>query len=108
VLTVVNDALHRSERTGERQFAAELHRIAGAALMAQTKVAEAEDHFRRAIQVAKTQGARIWELRATANLARLLDRQGKRAEARAVLAEILRLVHRGLRYFGPQGFQSAA
>jgi len=87
-LTVVGDALQRSERTGERQFAAELYRIAGAALMAQTKVAEAENHFRRAIQVAKTQGARIWELRATANLARLLDRQGKRAAARALLAEI--------------------
>jgi predicted ATPase len=87
-LTVVNDALQRSERTGERQFAAELYRIAGAVLMAQTKVAEAEDHFRRAIQVAKTQGGRIWELRATANLARLIDQQGKRAEARAMLAEI--------------------
>ena len=87
-LTVVNDALQRSERTGERQFAAELYRIAGAALMSQTKVVEAEDHFRRAIQVAKAQGARIWELRATGNLARLLDRQGRRAEARARLAEI--------------------
>jgi predicted ATPase len=38
--------------------------------------------------VAKTQGARIWELRATTNLARLVDQQGKRADARAMLAEI--------------------
>ena len=87
-LKVVNDALHQSERTGELQFAAELYRIAGAALMAQAKVAEAEDHFRRAVQVARTQGARMWQQRATTNLARLLDRQGKRAEARAMLAEI--------------------
>jgi DNA-binding winged helix-turn-helix (wHTH) protein/tetratricopeptide (TPR) repeat protein len=87
-LKVVNDALHQSERTGELQFAAELYRIAGAALMAQAKVVEAEDHFRRAVQVARTQGARMWQLRATTNLARLLDRQGKRAEARAMLAEI--------------------
>ena len=87
-LEIVNDALHQSERTGERQFAAELYRIAGAALIAQAKVAEAEDHFRRAIQVAKTQGARIWELRATANLARLVDVQDKRAEASGMLAEI--------------------
>ena len=56
--------------------------------MAQAKVVEAEDHFRRAVQVARTQGARMWQLRATTNLARLLDRQGKRAEARAMLAEI--------------------
>jgi hypothetical protein len=69
-------------------FAAEPYRIAGATLIAQAKVAEAEDHFRRAIEVAKTQGARIWELRATANLAVLLDQQGKRAEARAMLAEV--------------------
>src|SRR5215472_13148749 len=81
-------ARHRSERTGERQFAAELYRIAGAALIDQAKIVEAEDHFRRAIQVAKTQGARIWELRATINLARLLDQHGKHAEARALLSEV--------------------
>ncbi|PWT82119.1 MAG: hypothetical protein C5B58_08780 [Acidobacteria bacterium] len=87
-LKIVNDALHQSERTGERQFAAELYRIAGAALIAQAKVADAEDHFRRAMQVAKTQGARIWELRATTNMARLLSQQGKCAEASGMLADI--------------------
>ena len=38
--------------------------------------------------VARSQNARSLELRATTGLARLLDRQGKRAEARAMLAEI--------------------
>ena len=87
-LNIVDDALHQSERTGEHQFVSELYRIAGAALMAQAKIAKAEDHFRRAIQVAKTQAARIWQLRATTDLARLLDQQGERAEACAMLAKI--------------------
>jgi hypothetical protein len=38
--------------------------------------------------VAKTQSARIWELRASTDLARLLDQKGKRADARAMLAKI--------------------
>jgi predicted ATPase len=61
-LDVVSDALCRSEGSGERQFAAELHRIAGTALMAQGKSVEAENSFRRAIEIARTQGARMWEL----------------------------------------------
>ena len=84
----MSDALFRSEGSGERQFAAELHRIAGTALMAQGKSVEAENSFRRAIEIARTQSARMWELRATTSLARLLDEQGKRAEARDLLAPL--------------------
>jgi predicted ATPase len=87
-LDVVSDALRGTERSGERQFAVELHRIAGTALRAQRKSVEAENSFRRAIEIARTQSARMWELRATTSLARLLDEQGKRDEARAMLAEI--------------------
>ena len=56
--------------------------------MAQGKSVEAENSFRRAIEIARTQSARMWELRATTSLARLLDEQGKRAEARTMLVEI--------------------
>jgi predicted ATPase len=87
-LDVVSEALHQTERTGERQFVAELYRIAGTAVLARGKFVEAGDYFHRAIQVARMQGARMWELRATMGLARLLDKQGKRAGARAVLAVI--------------------
>jgi predicted ATPase len=87
-LDVVSDALCRSEGSGEGQFAAELHRIAGTAVMAQGKSVEAENSFRRAIEIARTQSARMWELRATTSLARLLDEQGRRDEARTMLAEI--------------------
>ena len=48
----------------------------------------AEAHFRKAIDIAKGQSAKSWELRATTSLARLLDTQGNRDEARAMLAEI--------------------
>ena len=49
---------------------------------------EAEDLFRDAIRIARGEEARSFELLATTSLARLLAKQGKRAEARAMLAEI--------------------
>jgi predicted ATPase len=87
-LDVVSDALRQTERSGERQFAAQLHRIEGMSLMTQGKPAEAENSFRRAIEIALGQGARTWELRAATGLASFLAKQGKRAEAHTMLAEI--------------------
>ena len=51
-------------------------------------VAEAEQCFRTAIEIARRQSARSIELRAATSLARLLAKQGRRDEARAMLAEI--------------------
>jgi predicted ATPase len=48
----------------------------------------AETSLQKAIEVARRQQARSWELRATTSLARLLQKQGKQEEARQVLAEI--------------------
>jgi predicted ATPase len=48
----------------------------------------AEVRLRRAIGIAQGQGTKWWELRATMSLARLLAKQGRRDEARAMLAEI--------------------
>jgi predicted ATPase len=87
-LDVVSDALRQTEGSGERQFAAELHRIAGMALLTQEKPVEAESSLLRAREIARTQSARMWELRATTGLARLLDSQGRHEEAHAMLAEI--------------------
>jgi predicted ATPase len=50
--------------------------------------AEAQSCFLRAIEIARRESARSWELRATTSLARLLAKQGKRDEARTMLAEI--------------------
>jgi predicted ATPase len=87
-LDVVSDALHRTQKSGEHQFAAELHRIAGMLALTKNRFVEAEGSFRRAIEIARTQGARMWELRATGNLTRLLEKRGDREAARAMLAEI--------------------
>jgi predicted ATPase len=50
--------------------------------------AEAEGHMRHALDVARHQDAKSWELRAATSLARLWQSQGKRAEARELLAPI--------------------
>ena len=50
--------------------------------------ADAEACFREAIEIAKSQSARWWELRATTSLARLLAKQGRRNEARTMLADV--------------------
>jgi tetratricopeptide (TPR) repeat protein len=52
----------------------------------QPELAEAD--FREAIALSQRIGAKMLELRATASLAQLLDRQGKRDEARTMLADI--------------------
>jgi hypothetical protein len=68
----------------------ELHRVKGELLLIRDPPdeAEAERCFRIAIDIARGQAARWWELRATTSLARLLKRQGKTKEARTMLAEI--------------------
>jgi predicted ATPase len=52
----------------------------------QTELAEAD--FREAIALAQRMGGKAWELRATMSLARLLAKQGRRDEARTMLADI--------------------
>jgi predicted ATPase len=49
---------------------------------------EAQNCFQRAIEIARKQSGKSWELRAATSLARLLDKQGHRDEARAMLADI--------------------
>jgi predicted ATPase len=58
------------------------------ALLTQEKPVEAESSFRRAREIARTQGARMWELRASRSLAGLLAKQGKREEARTTVADV--------------------
>ena len=53
-----------------------------------TSAAEAEACFRTALDVARTQEAKWWELRTSVSLARLLGKNDRREEARALLAEI--------------------
>jgi predicted ATPase len=65
-----------------------MHRLRGTLLLSIHERAAAEDSFRRAIIVAQQQSAKFWELRAATSLARLWRDQGKRIEARDLLAPV--------------------
>ena len=73
-LDLVAEGLATAEQTGQTVAEAELHRLKGELLMLKDpgNVAEAERCLRTAIEVAHRQGARLFELRATVSLARLL------------------------------------
>jgi predicted ATPase len=115
-LTVLAEALAQVEKTGERVYEAELYRLKGEltlqfkaslkqvsgksqASQDKTKVpnaqsltskaqSEAEACFLKAIEIARKQQAKSLELRAVMSLSRLWQHQGKREEARQMLAEI--------------------
>jgi predicted ATPase len=76
------------EQTDERHREAELYRLKGELLLLQGDDAEAEASFHKAIEVARRQQAKSWELRATVSLCRLWQQQGKLEEARQLLTEI--------------------
>ncbi|MCZ6876166.1 MAG: hypothetical protein O7G88_21985, partial [bacterium] len=86
-LTALTEALALIEKTGERYYEAELHRLKGGLLL-QTGDAEAETCFHQALDVARRQQAKSWELRAATSLARLWQRQDKRQEAYDLLAPV--------------------
>ena len=71
-------------------FLSELHRLQGELFLRneESDMTKAEQSFRQAIRLAQNQGAKLWELRATVSLARLLETQGRREEARKALSEI--------------------
>src|SRR2546429_3102700 len=95
------------EQHEERWWEAEVCRLRGILLLRQpeTPQAEAEAWLQRALDVARRQEAKALELRAATSLARLWQQQGKRAEARALLAPIYDWVTEG---FDTAGLQEAA
>ncbi|MCB0167532.1 MAG: AAA family ATPase [Anaerolineae bacterium] len=89
-LQVLTKAFGHIEQTDERCYEAELYRLKGELLLQieESPTEEVEACFEQAIAVAQQQEARLWELRATVNLAKLWQRQGKHTEARQRLAVI--------------------
>jgi predicted ATPase len=89
-LAVLEEAVECMNRTGQRLFEAELQRVKGDLLLAASRdnEAEAEDCFRHAIDCARRQSAKSFELRAALSLSRLWRAQGKDDDARTLLAEI--------------------
>jgi predicted ATPase len=108
-LGAIAEALAAIEQTGERLYEAELHRLKGeltlaarcrsnpnaaaetppASRVARATAQEAEGCFRAAIEIARQQQAKSWELRATISLSRLWRTQRNGAGAYALLSEVL-------------------
>jgi predicted ATPase len=89
-LDVLNEALTLVDTTGERWYESEIYRLKGELLLQQFSddQAEAETCFHHALEIARTQQAKSFELRAATSLARLWQQQGKRQEAYDLLAPI--------------------
>ena len=71
-----------------RMLESELHRLKGELLLSDGNKEAAAESFHGAIELARHQGAKSWELRAAMSLARLLSKQGYRDKARVMLADI--------------------
>jgi predicted ATPase/DNA-binding winged helix-turn-helix (wHTH) protein/class 3 adenylate cyclase len=89
-LRLLAEILAEGERTGERMWEAELHRLKGTLLLRQDTPDEpqAETCFQAALAIARRQQAKSLELRAAISLSRLWQQQGKRTEAHALLAPL--------------------
>jgi predicted ATPase len=84
----IGEAVTAVETTKEGWCEAEINRVAGE-ISLQSPVpdaAKAETYFERALTVSRAQQAKSWELRAAMSMARLWRDQGKRDEARELLA----------------------
>ncbi len=89
----IADALDTIEQAlqfnpAELIYRPETFRLRGAFRLEQGQAELAGGDFREAIALARSMGAKAWELRATMSLARLLAKQGRRDAARTMLAEI--------------------
>jgi len=87
-LSTLEAALSFVEQTGERYYKAELHRLRADLQMKAGCIDAAEATFLDAIEVARSQRAKSWELRATVSLCRLWQQRGHQEMARQRLAEI--------------------
>jgi predicted ATPase len=89
-LRALQEALAAADKNEDRNHEPDIHRLEGELLLARdgSSASQAQTCFERAVEIARTRSAKSLELRATVSLARLLAKQGKRAEALAMLAEI--------------------
>ena len=98
-LEAVTEGLAVAQATGERYYEPELHRLRGELLLGQGDRVAAEASFGCALEVARRQQAKSWELRAALSLSHLYHQQGKIAAARPLLA--------GVYGWFTEGYQSA-
>ncbi len=93
-LSVLPESLDFVDKTGVRYYESDLYRLKGELTLQlqveshKTQIKEAEACFLKAIEIAQKQQAKSPELRATMSLARLWQQQGKKTEARQILADV--------------------
>ena len=89
-LHLLAEALAAFEVSGRRDMLTEAYRLQGELLLRQAvpDAVQAAVCFQQALTLARQQQAKSWELRAAMSLARLWQRQGQRAAAHALLADI--------------------
>jgi predicted ATPase len=89
-LAVLTEALTLVDTTGESWYEPELYRLKGASLLQQSSdnSTEAETCFHHALDIARNQQAKSFELRTATSLARLWQQQGKCQEAHDLLAPV--------------------
>ncbi len=96
-LSVLRETAELIEETGERYVEAELHRLQGNLLLVQGGDGSAvEPCYMRALEVSRAHGARSLELRASADLARLLAKRDERPQATDLLAPVYNWFTEGL------------
>ncbi len=96
-LAVLSEAQASMNKTEERWWEVELHRLQGELLLSLSldKHAEAEACFHQALHIARHQQAKSWELRASTSLSRLWQSQGKRQDAYDLLISVYEWFNEG-------------
>jgi predicted ATPase len=85
---LLSEAFQAMDSSGERWYEAELHRLQGLLASSGARTADAEACFEKAINVARSQGARLFEMRAAMALSRLQSDPEQRKRRRALLGSI--------------------
>ena len=88
-LSILRETTELVQETGERYVEAEIHRLQGNLLLAKNGAGTAAERcYSLALEVARTQGARALELRASTDLARMWAERGERRGAHELLAPV--------------------
>jgi tetratricopeptide (TPR) repeat protein len=82
------EAQQAIDETNQRFYEPEQHRLMGRLNLTRGDRSDAKAHYRRAIDIARSQAGRSWELRAATDMARFWRDQGKRAKAHDLLAPV--------------------
>jgi DNA-binding SARP family transcriptional activator/predicted ATPase len=87
-LAVVDEGLTQVEESGEHHWEAELYRLKGELLLQKEEIVGGEICLQKALEVARYQQAKMWELRAAMSLGRLWGNYGKKIQAHQILSEV--------------------